>query len=138
MTAVSNPSVGLDRNTGGTITGWAHVLQSIEVIFTTRFGERVLREWFGSWVPKLLGQQLTSREIVPYFAAISAAIEMWEPRFRVTKIDVIEVTRTGRLSLYIVGIYRPRAIFSDYRSEGPRKITLDFDRKGITRIEELT
>jgi uncharacterized protein len=136
MTAIDSPSVGIDRETGGTLTDWAHVLQSLGDIFTTRFGERVLREYYGSAIPKLLGQQLTPREVVPYFAAICAAIEMWEPRFRVTKIDVLSVTRTGRLSLFIDGVYRPRACFGDFRTEGPRKLTVDFDRDGRTRVEE--
>jgi len=138
MSTLSNPSTGLDRNTGGTVTDWARVLQSLSVIFTSRFGERVLREWFGSSVPNLLGQLITPREIVPYFGAICAAIEMWEPRFRVTKIDVLGATRTGKLTLYIDGVYRPLARFGDYRSAGPRKLVLDLDRTGITRVEELS
>lgn len=135
---LTSPSVGLDRETGGTLTDWAHVVQSIGDIFTTGFGERVLREYYGSAIPRLLGQQMTTREILPYFAAICASIEMWEPRFRVTKIDVLSVTRAGRLTLYIDGVYRPRAAFGDYRTEGPRQLSLDFDRDGKTRIEEIS
>lgn len=131
-------STGLDRNTGGTATDWAHVLQSLDVIFTTRFGERVLREWFGSAVPGLLGQNLTTQDVVPFFAAMAAAVEMWEPRYRITKIDVIEITRTGRMQIYMDGVYRPRACFGDFRPEGPRKVLLDFDRAGMTHIEEVS
>ena len=134
----NSPSVGIDRNSGGTVIGWPHVLQSINDIFTTRFGERIIREWFGSAIPNLLGQQMTPREIVPYFAAMCTAIEMWEPRYRITKIDVLEVTRTGRLLLYIDGVYRPRAAFGDFTADGPRRVSLDFDREGLTRLEDLT
>lgn len=136
MTAISHASTGFDRYTGQIVYDWAHVLQSLDVIFTTRFGERVMREWFGSAVPNLLGRNLTPREVVPYFAAICAAVEMWEPRFRVTNIQVLEATRTGRLSLFIDGVYRPRALYGDYRTEGPRKLSLDFDSKGFIKIEE--
>jgi hypothetical protein len=37
-----------------------------------------------SFVPNLLGRLITPEEVVPYFAAITSAIEQWEPRFRVT------------------------------------------------------
>lgn len=131
-------STGIDRHTGATVTDWAHVLQSLDVIFTTRFGERVLREWFGSTVTGLLGQNLSTNDVVPFFTAIAAAVEMWEPRFRITKIDVLEVTRTGRLSLYIDGVYRPRAAFGDFRADGPRKILLDYDREGVAKIEDAS
>ena len=53
----NTPSVGLNAATGGTLMGWSHVVQSLQDIFTTRFGARVMREWYGSFVPTLLGRQ---------------------------------------------------------------------------------
>lgn len=138
MSQLVYASTGLDRYTGGTATDWAHVLQSLEVIFTTRFGERVIREWFGSTVTGLLGQNLTTQDVVPFFSAVCAAIEMWEPRYRVTKIDILEVSRTGRMSFYLDGVYRPRACFGDFRPDGPRKLLLDFDREGLPKLEDVS
>ena len=63
MIDLQSPSIGLDRNTGGMITGWEHVVQSLQDIFTTSFGERIMREWYGSQVPYLLGRLITPREI---------------------------------------------------------------------------
>ena len=117
-----SPSVGMDAATGKMLTGWDHVLQSIDTVFTTQFGERVIREWFGSLVPNLLGRNLTVREVLPYFAAIVAAIEQWEPRFRVTKIVPIEVTRGGSFKFEMIGVYRPRALQGDYTAEGQRRV----------------
>ena len=37
--------IGMDRYTGKVLTGWDHVIQSMLVIFSTRFHERVLRRW---------------------------------------------------------------------------------------------
>lgn len=85
-------SVGLNAETGGILTGWPHVIQSLRDIFDTRFGTRIMREWYGSFVPNLLGRLITPDEVVPYFAAITSAIEQWEPRFRVTQITVVKVT----------------------------------------------
>ena len=117
-----SPSVGMDASTGKMLTGWDHVVQSIDVIFTTQFGERVLREWFGSLVPNLLGRNMTTREILPYFAAIVAAIEQWEPRFRVSKITPLEVTRDGLFRFQMDGTYRPRALQGDYTVDGRKRV----------------
>ena len=46
--------VGIDRRTGAMMVGWPHVLQSIETILMTRYHERVLRRWAGSFVPHIL------------------------------------------------------------------------------------
>lgn len=117
-----SPSVGMDAETGKMLTGWDHVLQSIDTIFTTAFGERVIREWFGSLVPNLLGKNMTTREILPYFGAICAAIDQFEPRFRVTKITPLEVTRGGHFRFALDGVYRPRALQGDFTPEGNRRV----------------
>lgn len=122
MASISNASVGLDAATGRIITGWEHVLQSLSDIFTTGFGERVIREWYGSFVPNLLGQLITPREVAPFFVAITSAIEQWEPRFRVTEIRVLKATREGALHFYVDGEYRPRAMFGDFTVEGARRV----------------
>ncbi|MEZ5853163.1 MAG: baseplate J/gp47 family protein [Hyphomicrobiaceae bacterium] len=82
---LTDPSVGFDAETGSLKTGWPHVIQSLRDIFDTQFGTRIMREWYGSFVPNLLGRLITPQEVVPYFAAITSAIEQWEPRFRVTR-----------------------------------------------------
>ena len=64
---------GLNRHTGKLLDGWPHVVQSILVIFTTSYGERMLRRWFGSAVPQLLGNSLTEATVVSFFT-ISAIL----------------------------------------------------------------
>lgn len=113
----------MDRRTGAVLSGWPHVVQSIEVILTTRFGERVMRRVFGSQVPGLLGEPLTGPTVVRFFAAVATAIELWEPRFRVRTIELLgteaaggnsaERVRSGRLALKIRGEYRPRGHLGD-------------------------
>ncbi len=135
MTVPSDPSVGINAETGGTVTGWAHVEQSLRDIFFTRFGERVMREHYGSFVPALLGRNITPAEVAPFFAAIASAIEQWEPRFAVTELAPVAVTRLGELRIYIVGDYRPRAVYGDMTSEGARRLSVFAGADGI-RIEE--
>ncbi len=127
----TSPSVGLNASTGGVLTGWAHVVQSLQDIFTTRFGSRVMREWYGSFVPNLLGRNITPNEVTPWFVAVTSAIEQWEPRYRITRIDVLEVTRDGQLHFFLEGEYRPRAVFGDFTVEGARRIDAYANPDGV-------
>lgn len=136
MADLHSPSVGLDRETGGTITGWEHVEQSVRDIYTTRFGERIMREWYGSNVPVLLGQRnIVPREIIDYFMELLAPIEQWEPRFRVVQIVPLKVTREGAFHFYIEGEYRPRATFGDFTVEGARRIYGTASETGASILE---
>lgn len=122
MADLTNPSVDLDRQTGETIVGWAHVLQSLDDIFTMRFGELIMSEWYGSIVSALLGENMNAETIVRFFAAVSAAIEQWEPRFRVRQIVPLSVNRDGHFWFRIEGEYRPRALLGDFTVEGARRV----------------
>ncbi len=131
-----DPSVGINAETGGTIYGWEHVEQSLRDIFFTRFGERIMREWYGSFVPELLGRNITPDEVTPFFVALASAIEQFEPRYRVTELMPVEVTRMGELRVYMAGEYRPRAAYGDYTVEGgARRIQLYASPNGI-RVQE--
>lgn len=134
---VQEPSVGLDALTGGTLTGWEHCLQSLQDIFTTSFGERVMREWYGSFVPALLGKNITPADVVPTFSAIASAIEQWEPRYRVTQVQITEVTRDGQLHFWIDGEYRPRAVYGDFTPEGRKRVTGGINADGQLVAQRL-
>ncbi len=118
----TDPSVGLNAETGGTITGWSHVLQSLQDIFTTNFGARIMREYYGSFVPSLLGRATINRTEAPLFlSAVATAILQWEPRYHVTAISVTEASRDGVIGIVIEGEYRPRATYGDLTAEGGRR-----------------
>ena len=134
---IASPSVGLNAATGMVLTGWEHVLQSLSDIFTTGFGERIIREWYGSFVPNLLGQLITPDEVTPFFVAITSAIEQWEPRFRVVQIVPLKVTRDGQFHFIIEGEYRPRATYGDFTVEGARRIHGAAATDGITALERF-
>lgn len=140
MAEITHPSTGLDRLTGGTIYDWEHVIQSVEVIFTTHFGERVMREWFGSFVPNILGENITPDDLVPFFSAIASAIDQWEPRLKVTGVDVLgspEQIRQGRLDMDIKGHYRPRALYGDFTIDGPKVISIFAHHRALQVFERL-
>lgn len=126
-----DPSVGLNASTGEALTGWDHVVQSLADIFTTRFGERIIREWYGSFVPAILGQNITPGGIVPWFTAICSAIEQWEPRYRVSQISVENVTRDGRFYFFIDGEFMPRATYGDFTVAGARRLYIYGNPDGV-------
>jgi phage baseplate assembly protein W len=129
----------VNRETGAPLSGWAHTVQSIEVIMTTRFGERVQREWFGSDVPKLLGELGNAETFVNFYAATLRALTVreingWlrEPRYRITHFEVEDVSRDGEAIINLTGIYMPRALYGDNTPEGTRKITIT--RNGVAGV----
>jgi len=135
---LTNPSVGLNATSGLVLTGWDHVLQSLSDIFTTGFGERIIREWYGSFVPSLLGRLITPQEVTSFFVAITSAIEQWEPRYRVSEIKVLKATREGALHFYLDGEYRPRAVYGDFTVEGARRVNGYVNAAGLILREEDT
>lgn len=122
---------GVDAMTGARLAGWDHVVQSLRDIFTTRFGERIMREYFGSFVPEALGRNITANEILPVIASITSAIEQYEPRFFVVSVNIGGQVRAGELNLTITGRYRPRALFGDLAEEGTKTLAINAYGGGI-------
>ena len=130
---------GVDRYTGRPVNGFEHVENSIACIFETAFGTRVIREWFGSYIPTILGREnVTPPTFVKFYSAVYAAL-LWEPRFELTQVRLIsspEELRFGGASFLLEGIYMPRAHLGDYTSSGPRRIRLVFDGQS-TRAQAI-
>lgn len=130
----SDPSVDFDVETGADISGWPHVVQCVADFFATSFGERVMREYYGTAVPRFLGENLNTQTVVPFFAAMASAIEQWEPRYRVTKIIPESVGRDGKLKIVIQGQFRPRALLGDFTVAGSRRITVTGGSGGQAQV----
>lgn len=128
------PGAGVDRITGRPIAGWPHVEHSLDCIFSTPFGSRPLRRWFGSWVPEILGREnVEPRAILKLFTAIYAALVL-EPRFALTRVRVVsnaDELRTGKLRLELEGFYRPRGHLGDYTAEGARRVVVSFFNESV-------
>jgi hypothetical protein len=121
------PGTGINRETGAVLAGWPHVQQSLGVIFSTAFGERVMRRWFGSAVPALLGRNLINSTVLRFWTAICTAIDLWEPRFRITKITALASAteaRAGKIGFALVGVYYPRGHLGDYTLAIPKTVTI--------------
>jgi len=121
-------SAGLDRRTGKPLTGFDHVVQSVEVILTTLIGSRVMRRTFGAALLRLLGENTSSETIMRATMAIALALELWEPRFALKQVVIGENSpeslRQGGLRMSLIGEYRPRGHLGDMTPAGMRTITI--------------
>lgn len=126
---------GLDRRTLKPLDGFAHVVQSIDVILATRIGSRVMRRHFGSSAVALLGRMLSADTIVQFFAVYALAIEIWEPRFRIVRViplaTSVDDVRLGRFAFATEGEYRPRGHLGDPTPEGLRRINYTQSSSGL-------
>lgn len=140
--------VGMDRRTGRMIVGWKHVVQSMGVIFATRYHERVLRRHVGCLIPHMLGESGTERNITHFYFAIASALDLWEPNYGLQRVRVSkrsdtgeaqELTSTdnlrrGELMTRNEGTYRPRGHLGDFTEENRRSVGLV--GVGLNRWEE--
>ncbi|WP_375622656.1 MULTISPECIES: GPW/gp25 family protein [unclassified Bartonella] len=97
---------GMDRTTGKPLTGIDHLRQSIIDILSTRIGSRVMRRDYGSRVAELIDAPINNSFSVALYAAVAEALDKWEPRFKLKKID-FKWSEAGQVSLSFEGIYLP-------------------------------
>jgi len=94
---------GMHRATGKRIADEAHIAQSIADILTTPIGTRVMRRDYGSRLPDLLDAPLNDATRLLMAAASAGAIRRWEPRIRLTRVQVTGGDASGALSIVLNG-----------------------------------
>lgn len=97
---------GLDAATGGPLDGVAHLRQSIRDILTTPIGSRVMRRRYGSRLFELTDTPVTPALATALVAATAEALDAWEPRYRLTRVQVAAAT-PGHVTLDLEGVYVP-------------------------------
>jgi uncharacterized protein len=93
---------GLSRTTATVLSLADHVSQSITDILSTPIGSRVMRRDYGSDLPNLIDAPLNGDTLVDVFAATAEAIDKWEPRFALRRVDVTDAA-SGRLAISMSG-----------------------------------
>lgn len=112
MTARS--AIGMQASTGVAINGVDHLMQSIHTILTTPVGSRVMRRSFGSLLPELIDQPDNAATRVRVFAAVAGALMRWEPRLRISRVQLASGATPGQAELVLDGTYMP--------SDGPQQL----------------
>jgi len=96
---------GLDRHTFRVKSPEAHLAQSIGDILSTPIGSRVMRRTYGSNLPRLIDAPINGETIVDLFAATAEAIDIWEPRYQLRRVEITEQS-AGRATLVLSGDVR--------------------------------
>lgn len=99
----------IDQRTGLVIQGIDSVYQSLELIFNTPQASRAMREWMGNPGLALLGENATERTFMLYFNITYLLVTLFEPRFRILRFLITDITRDGFADFTILGEYRPYA-----------------------------
>jgi uncharacterized protein len=93
---------GMSRFTGQSVSESQHITQSIQDILTTPLGSRVMRREYGSAIFELIDQPQNAAVKLQIMAAAVIALTRWEPRIRITEIDIIAGDLSGRLQFNLV------------------------------------
>lgn len=97
---------GTDATTGKALGGIDHLRQSVRDILTTRPGDRVMLEEYGSRLFQLIDAPMTRATLLDVYAATVEALNRWEPRFKTTKVQAT-AAEPGKITLDITGEYLP-------------------------------
>lgn len=93
----------MNRHTGGTITELEHIVQSIADILTTRLGSRTMRRDYGSQLVDLIDHPGNAATQLLAYAAIAMALMRWEPRVRLSRVQLTALTMAGQCELAVEG-----------------------------------
>lgn len=100
-------SGGMNRLTGKALDGIEHLRQSIADILATALGSRVMRRPYGSLWPELIDHPDNSATRVRLYAATAGALMKWEPRLRLSRVQIFGTDTPGQVVLDLQGIYSP-------------------------------
>ena len=79
---------GMSNGTGRTLESRQHLAQSIADVLTTPIGSRVMRRDYGSLLPELIDQPFNDATRMRLFGATALALMRWEPRIRLSRVQL--------------------------------------------------
>lgn len=126
-----------DRRTGARLSNYESALQSVEILFFSRIGEHVMLREYGAGAIALLGRLVSAELLAAFRLLVAAAIDVWEPRFRVRRVlakGSVDDIRMGKVGFAIEVDFRPNAHLGDFSVEGTRIFGVRFGRNGGVTI----
>lgn len=95
------PTFSKDKMSVEMLSGEADIKSSLEILFTTRLGERLLRSKYGSTVPEKVFEPMDRSEAVMLREDITLAILLHEPRIKPIEVKVEMDELEGRVTISI-------------------------------------
>lgn len=80
--------IGMSATNGRTLTDSKHLAQSVADVLTTPIGSRVMRREYGSLLVDLIDWPLNSDTRLQAYAATATALMRWEPRIRLSRVQL--------------------------------------------------
>jgi hypothetical protein len=99
--------IGISNTNGQALGGIAHLKQSIRDILSTPIGTRVMRRDYGSRLFELIDAPMNGSTIIGIVAATAEALDKWEPRLLLDRVEINAASESGKLELTLYGLYRP-------------------------------
>lgn len=96
--------IGMDRRSGQSVSGLAHLRQSIEDILTTPVGSRRMRPEYGSQLRRYVDLPVNEGWKSAVQAEVARALGRWEPRLKLERVRVTAVVG-GQITLQLTGQY---------------------------------
>lgn len=95
--------IGMNARTGRRLSNSQHLAQSIADIITTPVGSRVMRREYGSHLANLMDWPLNAATRLQAYAAVATALMRWEPRIRISRVELTPGTVPGQAVLDVEG-----------------------------------
>lgn len=95
--------LGMNSQTGLSISEVEHIRQSVRDILVTPVGSRVMRREYGSLLSALIDQPQTPALRLQIMAACYSAIQRWEPRVSLSTITVERGEDDGAMYVDMTG-----------------------------------
>lgn len=95
--------IGMNSANGKALTGSAHLAQSINDILSTPLGTRIMRRDYGSQLADLIDWPLNNATRLQAYAAVAIALMRWEPRIRLSRVQLSLGEQAGQAYLDVEG-----------------------------------
>jgi phage baseplate assembly protein W len=85
-----------------------------------------MRLAFGGDLASFVGRPLVPRLLLDLYRAAIVVVHRWEPEYRIKRVDITRIERTGALGLSHRGVYYPEGRFGNYAQSEPAQAVTSF------------
>ena len=78
----------------------------------------------GADLVRMVDAPISPVTIIDIYAAVAEAVRNYEPRFKISRMKVLEASADGKLTVGIEGVYFPRGHLGDYSVSEPKTVSV--------------